>query len=279
MSAAAAVSRDQQLEWEARLGPLAAVAAFLAAALGVGSAVVQIALVGAPPDQEREGLISFDEHQSEFFVSFGLQALSYVMLAAALFYLLRATTHRRPEVPKFAAGLLLLAPLLIAAGGLLKQLELNDIADQFLAGKRSEARADALLDDRNVVGDAIALGGALCVALSLVLVSLNAMRAGLLSRFMGVLGIIAGGLLVLPLLPGAQSPIQIFWVIALGMLFLDRWPGGRGPAWEAGESVPWPSAADLRGEGPEQPAEPEEPEEPEEPVRPASRKRKRKKRR
>ena len=37
--------------------------------------------------------------------------------------------------------------------------------------------------------------------------------------------------------------IQAFWLGALGLLFLGNWPGGRGPAWETGEADPWPSAA------------------------------------
>jgi len=32
------------------------------------------------------------------------------------------------------------------------------------------------------------------------------------------------------------------------MLFLDRWPGGRGPAWQTGEEIPWPGAAQQREE-------------------------------
>jgi len=40
--------------------------------------------------------------------------------------------------------------------------------------------------------------------------------------------------------------IAYFWTIALGFLFIDRWPQGRGPAWESGEAIPWPTAAQLR---------------------------------
>ena len=76
------------------------------------------------------------------------------------------------------------------------------------------------------------------------MLSLNAMRAGLLSRFMGILGIIAGVLVVIPILPGAF--IQLFWIVALGMLFLGRWPNGRGPAWDVVDPVPWPTAADQQ---------------------------------
>ena len=245
MSSAAAAPPEAQLEWEHRAGRLAGPAALLSALLVAASTAVQVG-IGAAPDNEREALMRFDEHQGEFFVSLGLQAASYLLLAGALLYLLRATMYRRPEVPRFIKGLVLLAPVLLAVGGLMNQLDLNDVADEFLAGTRSEARADDLLEDRNVVGGAIASGGTLCLALSFVLISLNAMRAGLLSRFMGVLGIVVGALLVFPLLPGGQATVQVFWVAALGMLFLGRWPGGRGPAWETGEAIPWPSAAEVR---------------------------------
>ncbi len=251
MSASPAVTREGQLEWEARNGKLAAGAAFLAVALTVANVAIQAGAIGRP-DNEREALLLVDENHGDFFLSLGTQVASYVLLAGALLYLLRATMHRRPETPQFAIALLLLAPLLLAAGGVLNQLDLNEIADEFLAsGSRGNDRAEELLKDQSNLGRGLLRGGSLCVALSFVLVSLNAMRAGLLSRFMGVLGMIVGGLLVLPLLPGGQSMVQIFWLAwlaALGVLFLGRWPNGRGPAWETGEAVPWPSAAETRGE-------------------------------
>ena len=282
MSAAPTTTPEGQLEWEARNGPRAAVAAFVSAGLALGSMLLQIVQIGTPPDGEREALLRVDEHRTDFFVSLGLQVASYFLLAAALFYLLRATMYRRAETPSFSLGLLALAPILLGVGGLLNQLELNDVTDQFLSsGERTDKRAEDLLDDRNILGGALGSGGTLCLALSFVLISLNAMRAGLLSRFMGALGMIVGGLLILPILPGGQSTVQIFWVAALGVLFLGRWPSGRGPAWEAGEAVPWPSAAEIRGDVPEAagPAEPAAEADPaaEEDAPPPRRSRKRKK--
>jgi hypothetical protein len=119
------------------------------------------------------------------------------------------------------------------------------------------------------------------------MVSTYAGRAGLLSRFMTIMGAIIGGLTVFGTLVGAGSlggPIVLFWGIALGMLFLGRWPGGRGPAWESGEAIPWPSAQDraaLAQEAAEEAAEPDDAELEPEPVRQpnprSSRKRKKKK--
>jgi hypothetical protein len=137
----------------------------------------------------------------------------------------------------------------------------------------------------------------LAYGFALVLIGLNAMRAGLVSRFIGILGIVAG---VVTVLFRGAGPIEAFWFIALGMLFLDRWPNGRGPAWETGEPEPWPTPMDRqrelmeeRGELPpeEETAEPEpdadeeyeedgiDPSEPVAKAHPASKKRKKKRRR
>lgn len=224
----------------------AAFAAFGAGAFTIASLVIQIAVIGEPADDDRGALIRIADNPTGFYASLAAQVIALVLLAAALFYLLRATMHRRPEVPRVVVPLLPLAPLLLAIGGVLIQIDLGDLGDRFVSsGERTEPRAENLLEGRSVARASIAFAGTLCLALSLVFVSLNAMRAGLLSRFMGIIGIFVG-VLVLPLVPGLQSFIQLFWVNALGVLFLGRWPGGRGPAWESGEAIAWPSAAERR---------------------------------
>ena len=80
------------------------------------------------------------------------------------------------------------------------------------------------------------------------------MRVGLLTRFMGVLGVIVG-VAVAPILPiDQQGIIRVFWLAALGMLFLGRWPSGTPKAWAtgAGRAVADPAAtarAARRGAG------------------------------
>jgi hypothetical protein len=132
------------------------------------------------------------------------------------------------------------------------------------------------------------LAGSVAVAFMYVMVPLRARRAGLLSPFMAILGVIAGVLLVLQLVPLVPIVLQGFWLGAVGALFLGNWPGGRGPAWETGEADPWPSPAERRGVvspredgdadrgGADANGAPPEPEVV--PERPASRKRKRKRR-
>ena len=77
------------------------------------------------------------------------------------------------------------------------------------------------------------------------MISLNAMRVGLLTRFMGVLGIITGALQILPF-GGPLPVVQCFWLLLLALLFLGRWPNGQPPAWRTGNAEPWPSAAAVR---------------------------------
>jgi len=79
--------------------------------------------------------------------------------------------------------------------------------------------------------------GTLALAVGLVLVTLNAMRVGLLTRMLGYIGIASGAMMVLFPLP----IVQIFWFGALGFVLLARWPGGDLPAWSTGEAVPWPT--------------------------------------
>src|SRR3954467_2739471 len=102
----------------------------------------------------------------------------------------------------------------------------------------------------------------LLLGTAFVLIGMHAMRAGLLSRFMGILGVIVGALTAIPILGGAPV-VQLFWLIAMAVLFLNRWPQGRGPAWEEVEPIPWPTAQDRRdaiaGRDP-QPARRDEPE-------------------
>ena len=103
---------------------------------------------------------------------------------------------------------------------------------------------------------------------------------------MGVLGIICGALIVLPIL--SPLPIvQTFWLGAMALLLLGRWPNGLPPAWSHGRgaAVAEPAGgargARRRRRGSE--PEPEPDPEPETPsgdgrAHPSSRKKKRKRR-
>ncbi|MEX2108863.1 MAG: hypothetical protein WD827_08250 [Solirubrobacterales bacterium] len=106
-----------------------------------------------------------------------------------------------------------------------------------------------------------ALGGRLGLTFALIYCCLHAMRAGLLTRFWGSLGMALGAAVLLLLVQ-----FTLIWFLYFALLVAGWVPGGRPPAWAAGEAIPWPSpgekaAAKLEGDGkPEDDAgnEPEE---------------------
>ena len=276
---------EAQLEWEARAARPAAAAAFASVVFSLVAIVIRIAGIGSGPEDEREFLLRFEDDRTYLIVSIAAQAISFLLLAGALLLpaaCSQAQASRDASLRDAAAGHRPRAAR--RSGQLSNNIALADVADEFVSsGARTNARAEDLLEG-NVVGGSLQAGGVLCVALSFVLVSLNAMRAGLLSRFMGILGIIVGVLYVLPLLPGGQSFVQLFWLGALGVLFLGHWPGGRGPAWETGEAVEWPSARQRQVDeepmaGALPPSDPRDPPPAPDGDEPVSRKRKKRKRR
>lgn len=281
---------EQQLALERRASRPAAAAAILSILLIVGSQVVlQLVVYESRPDSTAQFLIAFDQEPPGALISGVLQSLSYLALGIVLWFLFGATRYRRSEVPGWAIYTVYIGPILLAVGGVLGILDRIDLAHQFAdsgvtSGRAGVERAKDLLNDRGILSGTLTSAGGLALALSLVLISLNAMRAGLLSRFMGYMGIVVGALLVLPLFPGPPI-VQIFWLGSLAAVFLNHWPNGRGPAWESGRAEPWPSAAQLRQGSADQrdgvptlSAEPSNGEDPGTTKHPVSRKRKRKKR-
>lgn len=245
------MTKQEQLAWEARWARPAAVAAFLAGVLSL----VQVALVQTAVEDRRgvEGLpdlyLSIDENSGPFVAGAFVQALGALALMGVFLYLYRATAHRESQMPKWFIYFVFIGPLLYALSAVLTSLDQVDKASEFVdrgvfRGERGGDLAENIQDDINGVTAAFAYAGTIAVAFLFVMLPLRARRVGLLSAFMGILGVICGALLVLPLLPPI---IQLFWLVAVGALFLGKWPGGRGPAWESGESEPWPSPAQRRG--------------------------------
>lgn len=84
----------------------------------------------------------------------------------------------------------------------------------------------------------IGLAGLLGFTVAIIYVSLWSMRVGLLSRFWGSLGIALGAVFAFFTL------FTLIWFIYLGLLLAGWVPGGRPPAWAAGEAKPWPKPGD-----------------------------------
>ena len=82
--------------------------------------------------------------------------------------------------------------------------------------------------------------GFLALALTFILVSLRAMRVGLLTRVFGIIGIVGGVLFVIPIVP--LPVIQALFLVGTGMTLLEVGGMSMPPAWAAGEAIPWVAA-------------------------------------
>jgi hypothetical protein len=259
----ATADTEQQLAWEKIQRPRAAAAAFVAAVLTLGSDLWTMSLFrGAPSASFVESLRNalapgpiaqaesvrtpyfefVNQHAGSFIPASLIKGLGYLALAYVLTLLLMMVRGRRP-VPRAILPLPLLGALLTAIGTVLFAFAYKGAVDDFLAGPHTVERAyDAasvsLLLAAQVFRDLL---GPLLLAAGLVFTALNAMRTGLLTRFMGILGIIIGMLQIVRL--GPMPIVQTFWLGALGVLLLGRWPSGMPPAWSSGKEEPWPSQA------------------------------------
>jgi hypothetical protein len=249
---------DKQLAWERRQRPRAGVAAMLGAAGLIAYLVIAEALAkdapspGFIPSLQRAlqpGLLTRETSlQTPVFqylhdhgalvLAGGITGLvSYLGVGWAVAFLGAATHPRNPSLPRWAVLLPLIGGGLTGLGSLLLQISSYTKSSSFLDGPRTVAEATST-PGLLVFAKLLGLLGTVTLAAGIVLVSLNAMRAGLVTRFYGVLGILTGAIMViLPLAP----VVEIFWLLSLAALFFGIWPGGMPPAWSTGRAEPWPS--------------------------------------
>lgn len=109
------------------------------------------------------------------------------------------------------------------------------------AAEQEESAAENALSEASLRDAATGFGlaGRIGLAVALIYCCLWSMRLGLLSRFWGSLGMALG---VAALLLLVQFCLIFFIYFAL--LLVNKLPGGRPPAWAAGEAVPWPTAGE-----------------------------------
>jgi hypothetical protein len=257
---------------------------------------------GPPPEpglKARQALW-YDDNAVRLILVSVVLALAAAAIGLALTHLYRSVLARRPELHRGVIYAAIGGSVLVAVSGIVQAVGVTIQAASFASSSHqtSDAARDVLQGPVIVASLLLRQIGVFAIGFAFVMLALNGMRVGLLTRFMGVLGIIVGVLFIIPL--GASLPIvQAFWLVALGVLFLGRWPAGMPPAWVTGEAQPWPTQQELReartpldkrGDAAEKPArrsmrrdraEPPETPAPELPAprpHPSSKKRKRKRR-
>ena len=272
---------QQQLAWEARHRPRAAIAAGAAGLLILAGQIFRGAAfrdapranflealqraqqpgpIGTQPSVQTGAAQYLSDHAASWILPAIAEGLGYIALAYTLTFLAAATRARREQFPRLATYLPAIGAVLTAmvtvVGALGRMADING----FLDGPRTvDAAKDIGFGPVSLVAQIAFLPASLALAAAYVLVSLNAMRAGLLTRFMGVLGVIAGGLVVIQL--GPFPVVQTVWLVGLAILLTGRRPGGDPPAWRTGREEPWPSQQEV-AEARRRRAEERAPEEP-----------------
>jgi Domain of unknown function (DUF4386) len=198
-----------------------------------------------PPGRIAAYTIDIGQHPALPIAGAVLFALGSIAVYFVMAYLFRAARARRPELQQIALVMAAVGAVGFGVGRAVSEIARYVGAAGFVdaADHTNSAATDALSPPVSLVGQIIWQAAALALGFAFVIIALNAMRVGLLSRFMGVLGIIVGVTFVLPL--DQQGIIRVFWLGALGFLILGRWPSVP-KAWVTGKAEPWPSQQQLR---------------------------------
>lgn len=255
---------QQQLDWERVWRPRGGIAAILSAILALaGTAFSVTALADQPAvpiltsltNLEQPGPIGatetvrlplfefYDDHKTDLLIGAILVALAAASAALALYVLMRATMLRNERFPQWSRYLLGAGVVTAAVGSIMLSIGTGMRIDDFLGSDRTVDGVDGIdQPPAFLIGGIGAQLGGMLLAVAYVITALNAMRAGLLPRTWGILGIFAGVMLVLPVAALSQLMQPIF-LIALAIIFFGRYPRLAIPAWETGRAEPWPSAA------------------------------------
>ena len=255
---------EKQLAWEARQRPRAGIAAVIAVLAMLGGLIGTVQFGNEVPNPS--GLETFQRAVSPArsieLPSLQIPALEYLtnhqaawlllgvlgMIGAiaggwSMGFLAVATRARRPELRRWVVYLPIVGGVLAGLAFFLREVAQLIHANQVLDGPRTVAEATNI-GGLMIFASALGFFGQLATAGGYVLVSLHAMRAGLLTRLLGTLGIGAGVFTILPILPFGPL-LQLLLQAALALMFFRLWMGGIPPAWESGRAEPWPSRKPL----------------------------------
>jgi hypothetical protein len=239
------MNRREILEREKRGQRLAGFSAVAAAPLYIIS--VALDQSGSVPiaglDTERYRAIH--DASTQLLASTLLRSLAFAALVPPLLYTFRAAQARSERVNGAMVGFVFIGPILLAVQGIVTWIAQTQVASDFVsqAGPSGDVYTllDDLIDNSSIfdVASNLLFPALLGLIVVMVYVPLQAMRAGLLSRFFATLGM-ALGVSSLFIVPALSLLALMIWFGWLGFTILDKVPKGRPPAWDAGEAIPWP---------------------------------------
>jgi MFS family permease len=238
------MATNDLLQAEARERPRVAIAAAAAALLTIAAPlIVRVAVGSDDPDNSLGSALVQADHRGAVLIGAASSVLGLLAITYVADFLLRATMARNDQVQPFIRPLVIVGGIALAIfSGVLQVL--TAIRIHHFATESTLTWQE--LKDASSYGGFIYIGIAaqLAFAIGLLLVSLNAMRVGLVTRFLGYLGCFSAVLFVLAVLP--LPIVQVYWLAMLALLFWGFNRAREPPAWASGREVPWPSAAEMR---------------------------------
>jgi hypothetical protein len=206
--------------------------------------------VANPTVSARAPEVKFISHHAVPLIAGSVVAgIAVGVLTLVLLLLVDATRFRRPESWSMTRPLVLFGGVAVAVVSIGHQVLSAILTHRFSVGHDFSDHAVEFALTRgtaNTISNYLDLAAVLALAVGMIAAMVGAMRVGLLTRWMGVLGIFTGVLIFLPIGGDTLEIVPAFWIAAMGMLYAERWPGGDPPAWSTGEARPWPTRADQR---------------------------------
>ena len=238
------------VEYEQRTRVRQAAIAGIAAVLLIAAPLIGLGGLHTSVDELTLDLITIHKRFPLDLVAAAVQTIGLIALALTLNWLSNATTSRNPEIKPFIRWLAVVGAVLFGVGVITNEIVASVTAHDFVSsGNQTYVQANHLTSGGLItVLPLLEQLGALMLTGGFIWISLNGMRVGLLTRYMGYVGVIGGALVLFPLVP--IPIVQCFWLAGLAVLFAGRWPTGTPPAWTSGVAVPWPASpqAAARGE-------------------------------
>ncbi len=234
---------EERVAYEHRVRTRQAVLAALAGIFVMVAVVIQI---GGPQPKVTEDTLKLVIENQRFtrdLIASIISAVGLLALAWTLWHLWGCARFRDPTIkPSFIGPLAVAGAVLSAVSVVAFVIAYGIQAHDFVNhGLQTYPQAHTLLSKTSIVVPQILIDlSALLIAIGLVMVSLSAMRVGLLTRFLGYVGIVAGVFTIIPLVP--IPIVEAYWLLALAYLLSGRWPNGVPPAWTTGRVERWPSA-------------------------------------
>jgi hypothetical protein len=240
------MSPDDQLLYESRVRYRQAAVAVVAGVLLLVASVIQLGGVHTKVDELTLDLLTANKRFPLDLIASVVNAVASLSIAWTLVFLYRCSRARNDQVKSFIKIVAMVGGGLAAVTGVAYAVIVAIKVHEFATtGAQTYQEANHLTSGTGLLAlQLVGQAAALLVAVAFVLVSLQAMKQGLLSRFMGYLGMFAGALVLFQI---TQVPVvQCYWLLALGYLFSGRWPTGVPPAWRSGRAEPWASSAEMR---------------------------------